>query len=176
MEQGFEIGLKNNKHRSYSRIRYLVVLMDLAFFICYVIHERQGAAWLFVLLAVVGITETASQKGFLKQRMASIVIYGCLAIAWAMINGWFTLLHLLLSFLDTISTSALHVSINKEGIIYPSFPEKKIAWEELQNVVLKDGILTIDFMNDTLLQAYVDTDNTTTDETVFNQYCREQLK
>jgi hypothetical protein len=176
MEQGFEIGLKNNKHRSYSRIRYLVVLMDLAFFICYVIHERQGAGWLMVLLAAVGLMEAASRKGFIKQRIASIVIYGLLAIAWAMINGWLTLLHLLLSFLDTISTSALHVSINNEGIIYPSFPEKKIVWEELQNVVLKDGILTIDFLNDTLLQADVDTDNTTTDETVFNQYCREQLK
>jgi len=176
MEQGFEIGLKNNKHRSYSRIRYLVVLMDLAFFICYVIHERQGAGWLMVLLAAVGLMEAAPRKGFIRQRIASIVIYGMLAIAWAMINGWFTLLHLLLSFLDTISTSALHVSINNEGIIYPSFPEKKIAWDELQNVVLKDGILTIDFVNDTLLQADVDTDNTTTDEIVFNQYCREQLK
>jgi hypothetical protein len=176
MEQDFEIGLKNNKHRSYSRIRYFVILMDLAFFICYTIHEREGAGWLILLLAAVGLTEMASQRGFLKQRMASIVIYGLLAIAWATINWWFTLLHLLLSFLDTISTSALHVSINNEGIIYPSFPEKKIKWEELQNVVLKDGILTIDFMNDTLLQADVDTDNTSPDERVFNQYCREKLK
>jgi hypothetical protein len=176
MEQGFEIGLKNNKHKSYSRIRYLVVLMDLAFFICYVIHERRGAGWLIVLLVVVGLVETASRKELLKQRIASIIIYGCLAIAWAMINGWLTLLHLLLSFLDSISTSALYVSINNEGITYPSFPEKKIAWSALQNVILKDGVLTIDFVNDTLLQADVDTDNTTTDETVFNQYCREQLK
>lgn len=176
MEQDFEIGLKNNKHQSYSRIRYLVVLMDLAFFICYVIHERQGAGWLILLLVTVGLAEMGSKKGLLKQRMASIVIYGLLAIAWAMINGWLALLHLLLSFLDTIATGALLVLINNEGIIYPSFPEKKITWEELQNVVLKDGILTIDFKNDKLLQADVDIDTTSTAEAVFNQYCQEKLK
>ena len=176
MEQGFEIGLKNNKHQSYSRIRYLVVLMDLAFFICYVIHVRRGAGWLILLLGMVGLAETASQKGLLKQRVASIAIYGLLAIAWAMINGWVSLLHLLLSFLDTIATGALLVLINSEGIIYPSFPEKKITWEELQNVVLKDGVLTLDFKNDKLLQADVDIDSTSTTEAVFNQYCQEKIK
>lgn len=67
------------------------------------------------------------------------------------------------------------VSILNEKIIYPSFPKKKIAWSELNNIVLKDGLLTIDFRNNKFIQQPVDETKTAVNEQEFNDFCRQQL-
>jgi hypothetical protein len=76
------------------------------------------------------------------------------------------------------------ISIKKEigfsdaGIKFNYKRGEKVPWSELNNVILRDGLLTIDFNNNTLIQ--VDTDDednadyeVTEDE--FNAYCRSQL-
>jgi hypothetical protein len=76
------------------------------------------------------------------------------------------------------------ISIKKEigfsdaGIKFNYKRGKIVLWSELNNVMLRDGLLTIDFNNNTLIQ--VDTDDeenadyeVTEDE--FNAYCRTQL-
>jgi hypothetical protein len=55
---------------------------------------------------------------------------------------------------------------------------KKINWNELNRVVLKDDILTIDFKNNKLIQVY--TDNEDDDEyevgcDEFNAYCQNRI-
>jgi hypothetical protein len=58
------------------------------------------------------------------------------------------------------------------------FP-KKINWNELNNVVIKDDLLTIDFKNNTLFQAYTDDeedDEYEVGDDEFNAYCRERLQ
>jgi hypothetical protein len=59
--------------------------------------------------------------------------------------------------------------------LYP----KKINWNELNNVVIKDDLLTIDFKNNTLFQAYTDDaddDEYEVGDDEFNAYCGERLK
>ncbi len=63
-----------------------------------------------------------------------------------------------------------------EGIVYPSFPEKNIQWNQLHNVILKDEVLTIDFKNNKLLQAQIDINTIQPNETSFNIFCQQQLK
>ncbi len=65
------------------------------------------------------------------------------------------------------------VRISDTGIIYPSFPEKKISWQQISNLLLKDGLLTIDLKSNKLIQQY--TEETGTDEKIFNEFCRQQL-
>ena len=61
-----------------------------------------------------------------------------------------------------------------DQIIYPSFPKRIIHWKELSNVILKDGLLTIDFKNNKIIQQsimYADRVN----EKEFNEFCKKQL-
>jgi hypothetical protein len=46
----------------------------------------------------------------------------------------------------------------------------------LTNIVLKDGLLTIDMENNTLFQLEVDTDHNYPDEKGFNEFCNQLLK
>ena len=49
-------------------------------------------------------------------------------------------------------------------------------WISIQNLILKDDILTIDFNNDRLLQSEIIQTNPAVDETTFNKFCFEQLQ
>jgi hypothetical protein len=54
--------------------------------------------------------------------------------------------------------------------------KRKFRWSEFNNIILKDGLLTLDFKSNRLLQKEVlDDDDPDADEDEFNAYCREKL-
>ena len=81
-----------------------------------------------------------------------------------------------LAFLFSISQREFTVKINQQSIRYPSFPARHFRWTDLNNVVLKDGILTIDFKNNKLIQQHIDANKPSPDEKDFNEFCMEQLR
>jgi hypothetical protein len=70
------------------------------------------------------------------------------------------------------------IGFSRDHIRFNGWPEKKYAWSEFSNILLKDGILTMDFMNNKLFQKETD-DAVDPDydgsEDEFNQFCRDQL-
>jgi len=70
----------------------------------------------------------------------------------------------------------LKVTVNTKQIVYPSFPVKKIEWPSVSNLILKDGLLTIDMNNNHIIQQYIDDVRTKVDEKLFNEFCSQQLK
>ena len=52
-----------------------------------------------------------------------------------------------------------------------SLPKKRFQWSELQNVVLKDEILTLDFHNNKLIQKEIETPVSAEEEKEFNDFC-----
>jgi hypothetical protein len=61
----------------------------------------------------------------------------------------------------------------KSGI----FPQK-IKWSELNNVLIRDDLFTMDFKNNQLFQAYTDDaedEDYEVGDDEFNEYCRERL-
>ena len=58
-----------------------------------------------------------------------------------------------------------------------AFPKKNIQWSELDNVVIKDNVLTIDFKNNNLIQHTFDqSENETLDEVALNQFVKSHLQ
>ncbi|MEI9943118.1 MAG: hypothetical protein WDN26_02770 [Chitinophagaceae bacterium] len=55
------------------------------------------------------------------------------------------------------------------------FPVKKIAWDELNNVIFKDQWLTIDFKNNKLIQQKIETGGAGINEKEFNDFCSWRL-
>lgn len=61
-------------------------------------------------------------------------------------------------------------------IIHYVFFKRPVQWDKLNNVVLKDRILTIDFKTDKLMQAEIAAESFEIDEKSFNRFCAEQLQ
>jgi hypothetical protein len=79
------------------------------------------------------------------------------------------LLHIWALAVKSIFISQHHVQLN------PPLG-KRYDWNALQNVVLKDGLLTLDFKNNKLLQTPISIEHSKTDTKQFNDFCQERLK
>lgn len=67
------------------------------------------------------------------------------------------------------------VIVSDEGIRYPYFLDKTINWPDIENVMLRDDILTIDLKNNKLLQSTITDVDGTIEEYAFNDYCSKHL-
>ncbi|HTA27799.1 MAG TPA: hypothetical protein VK809_08420 [Bacteroidia bacterium] len=110
-----------------------------------------------------------------KNNNPKISTYCLLILMWLPVSIWLAIVHIILLVLDTIARRSLKVNFNADNIEYPSFPKRNIQWDELANVILKDGLLTMDFKNNKLIQDEIKISEQV-NETAFNRYCEQQLK
>lgn len=81
---------------------------------------------------------------------------------------------ILLSIMAFKVLKKLMIVFDKNGITYPSFPEKTFKWSEAENVQLKDNVLTIDLKNNQLMQFTIkEKENPELDEKAFNSFVKE---
>lgn len=68
------------------------------------------------------------------------------------------------------------VAFDEEEVVFNTFPRSHYHWSEFSNVVLKDGLLTIDFKNNKLLQKEIDSHVAPQMEKDFNDFCKERIE
>ncbi|MBX2934399.1 MAG: hypothetical protein KF825_09145 [Ferruginibacter sp.] len=85
----------------------------------------------------------------------------------------FTALFLFVNFIRKKKAGLLvcDTGVQLKGIL------KKVeySWPDIDNLVLKDGLLTVDFISNKLLQYEIDTDTNPVDENEFNRFCMLHL-
>ena len=101
------------------------------------------------------------------------------AIGWIGMTTmpWIAAFFFLLAFLEFQSKRPLEIGFDRDRVVINSLIKRRYAWADFNNVVLKDGLLTLDFRNNKLLQKEVadDEDEDDADEEEFNMYCQERL-
>lgn len=180
--QQFQITLKNEKKKQYERIAFFIIIANIA---------------AFAFLSFASITRT----GRISFLVGAIAVFICLLIDYFLIRiknnedtpyrvfalflismvwinssyWWIGIILFVPGLFYLVSKRPLLVITGKEKIIYPSFPQKNISWVTLNNVILKDGLLTIDLKNNRLIQQAIDESKTSVNEKEFNDFCRDQL-
>jgi hypothetical protein len=119
------------------------------------------------------------EKFFKKphQKPTSITYYWYFFIvAWILTDYfWLGIVNTILLLLFWLSTKTLLVKIGPTGISYPSFPASFFTWNSLTQVILKDGLLTIDKKDNKLIQQLL-ANSAAISEEDFNSYCQLQLQ
>jgi hypothetical protein len=69
---------------------------------------------------------------------------------------------------EVIITTA-HIVLKK------MFTDEIFSWPDFNNIILKDGLLTLDFVDNKLLQLSVDEANTVVNEKEFNLFCSDKI-
>lgn len=101
------------------------------------------------------------------------------AVGWFMQGGyglWIALVYLVAAVLERLVKFPEEIAFDETEIVINSLPKKRVLWNELNNVVLKDGLLTIDFKNNKLFQREVNDEVASQTETEFNSFCVARLK
>ncbi len=89
---------------------------------------------------------------------------------------WVSLLFFLLSLLEYQAKHPLEVGFSQEQVVINTLFKRTYGWKDFNNVILKDGLLTLDFRNNTLFQKEaLDDPEGEADEDEFNEFCRKQL-
>jgi hypothetical protein len=91
---------------------------------------------------------------------------------------WLFMPFILLAILEHQVKFPLEIGFSETHIVFNTLFRKKYTWSQLSNVMLRDGMLTMDFWNNRILQRPVEDDDEEDDATEeeFNLFCREQLK
>ncbi len=181
--QQFELILKNEKTRSYRLIRFFILLANAAGMIWLITNaaENRDKLWPSLALVAIGLFMIFTfvdviNKKYSYETMPRMAYLWC-AIAWSRSPmWWFSVVLLLFFILDILAHRKLIIKVGSFGVSYPSLTGKKISWAELNNLLLKDGMLTIDFRNNRLFQHLIANAETDINERDFNEFCKQQLK
>lgn len=172
----YEIVLQNKKARIYITISWLIIVFNFIAFIYSLV------SWLakYPVIPITGIAALiilSVTPALSKRENKFDLLFGVVIITWLLMQFfWAAIINLLLFTQYTVSARRLVVSINENGINYPSFPKKALNWNELNNVILKDGLITIDFKNNKLIQQLTEKRVDTINEKEFNDFCSRQIQ
>ncbi|MCZ2222912.1 MAG: hypothetical protein LC122_04705 [Chitinophagales bacterium] len=124
--------------------------------------------------AIISIIVTILSIFFKKRNKIIYLITAIIiCVAWIQLSyAWLGIIMIILLSIAERIASDTNICFTSSEIIITSFSKRKFQWNDLQNVVLKDGLLTIDFKNNKLLQ--VSTSNLI-NEKMFNDFCKNQL-
>jgi hypothetical protein len=171
----FEITLKNDKIKSYKLIALLLVLLNGAVFIFFVtagVHFYESISALLLLIMYFGYLFYAAKKN--KSAFSiKAVTFLILAGSWVMLHNYqIAFACMLLGFLYHLSLQQLQFIFSENFVRKMNIPQKKYLWETVDNVVLRDNILTIDLKDNTLIQGEIESD---INETQFNAFAKQHL-
>ncbi|MBL7698345.1 MAG: hypothetical protein JNK79_09310 [Chitinophagaceae bacterium] len=83
---------------------------------------------------------------------------------------WLVAVFAFLALLEYQAKKPVEIGFAEDHIMLNKLFRKKIAWSEITNVVLKDGVITIDFKNNRLLQREIDKGENEASEQEFNDW------
>lgn len=171
----FDITFKNEREKSYHLIALYYVVLHVLFFI-YLLFDSSlwkiGVAGIVIILLYSAYrllnSKTSSQKIFYGEGIFFLLSMLFIITYW----WWLFLLEMIVSIFCTFLFQKRSVYFTPYVIEHRGRPYKRYNWTDLDNVVLKDKMLTLDFKNNKLLQGEIETP---VDEPAFNTFAKQQL-
>lgn len=174
--QKFEFVLKNEKLKHYKTLTLFVIFINIVFVIWLGITDPtlRVSAILTTILVIAALVIFH----MMKKNFGSLIAMLLIANFYVEAGYWAALgILILMALLYLVSIRPLVVQVSPTNILYPNFPKRKIEWDELNNLVLKDGLLTLDFKNNRIAQVTVNNEGNKpdVDEMEFNDFCRDRI-
>lgn len=164
---------------------FIDVVSFLACFICWIfflfycyLHQMLWTMLFFasfVIPVVLAVTLWLKRKNKQHTFKHPLFVTG---LIWLLVPGmrWIFIVFVLFILLDHQARQPLEVGVSDENIVINTFFKKRFQWKEFNNVVLKDNLLTLDFVNNKILQKEILPYPSDAKEDEFNDFCIEQLR
>jgi hypothetical protein len=198
MRYQYVVILKKKSERASDAFSILLCLLSAIAFLLSALHALrvthfQGSAgsgsaaaipatdWLsaglgLLLIAGVAFNIIAGIKGRSGVRYRYWLLLAAIGWIGTTTTPWVGAFFFLLAFLEYQTKRPLEIGFDQDRIVMNTLIKRRFDWTMFNNVILKDGLLTLDFKDNRLLQREVaDEDEDDADEEEFNAYCRERL-
>jgi hypothetical protein len=124
-------------------------------------HENVRYIHIIKILLIVGFAAIITQEIFLRNKTNILLLIVAAAV------------FLFMAWIERRAKTPAQIEFSSENIIFNGMMKKKYNWSEIQNVVLKDALLTVDFKNNKLMQREIEEE---LDEAKFNNWARKHLQ
>jgi hypothetical protein len=182
MKYKYVVILKQGNHRAIDILSILLCVSSSAVFIHAALKTGLVRDYIFYALAAI-LVAGLIYNAFVRRRQPKPVSYrfllGFAAVGWMAMPylEWIGLIFAFLILLESQAKRAIEIGFDLDSIVINTLFKRRILWSDLQNAVLRDGLLTLDFKNNRLIQREIadDDDEDDADEEEFNAFCRERL-
>ena len=178
MHYDYVVTLKRDNAHKTDMVSFLLLLFSFLTF-SYTILRRGFSVFLFIAIVILlsgllfNIIALRKKKNLHFRNWlfsAGLLWLGMPFLKWLILPFTFFAL------LEAQAKYPLEIGFYAGGIVINTLFKKKISWAALNTVILKDGLLTLDCKDNTLIQKEVlDDDDPDADEDEFNDYCRSKL-
>lgn len=175
----YVVTLKNQSHRYIDILGLILSFFSVACFTMQLAGSHNvSVAYLVGAVAVLGIAiyNVAQQAKKRKVYYSRALLIAALVWMKMPYFQWLVFLFIILALLEYQAKYAIEIGFADNEIVINSLFKKRYTWSAFSNIVLRDGLLTLDFTNNRMLQREVEDDeDDDADEDEFNAYCKKQL-
>ncbi|MBN9383673.1 MAG: hypothetical protein J0H74_23145 [Chitinophagaceae bacterium] len=185
MHYQYVVILKRDSEHATNVLSFLLCLLSVVFFLYSAVSSiggNQGLAYFHTgisIILIIGliISLLSRRAGRTQTRYRYLLLAA--ALGWfASPLPWLAALFILLAFLEYQTKRPLEIGFDSDRVVINTLIRRRYDWSAFSNIVLRDGLLTIDFKNNRLLQKEVvddPEDDDDADEKEFNDYCQARL-
>lgn len=177
------ITLKRPNYRFVNMVSVLLLLIFLLSFAYYFLQTGLQGQWLKLLIPamIIGLMV----YGFLRRHEKEFMVYYRTELMIAAL-GWFFMpliaearyvgwLYAAMAIIERFVKFPDEWGFTADKIVRNSFPKKTYQWFEIDNVVLRNNLFTLDLRNNKVVQKELDVPVDKEMEDEFNEYCQKQL-
>ena len=189
----YVVTLKKNSQRATDLFSNLLIFFSVLNFIFEQTRNGQLNYFLSAVVLVLLIGQTLNRvkarRNLLQRKEGhpetpdQVVRYRYLlamaAVGWLGMSHlqWLFILFVALAFLEYQVKHPLEIGFTHDRVVINSLIRRKYEWAAFSNVILRDGLLTMDFRDNRLFQKEVlDDEEGEADEDEFNDYCKQRLE
>lgn len=152
---------------------YIFALLTFGYFFSY--HPKTGAVYLIIDAAVFLFWAVTLMKKRKKgEAFFRFGLFIC-ALGWVLgpeRNVWMALLYVVAGLLEKQVKFPAEIGFSEDEISFNTMPKKVLRWNEIKNVLIKEGLITIDQKNNKLFQKEIEGYVTEDIENEFNNFAR----
>ncbi|HXL56406.1 MAG TPA: hypothetical protein VN958_09125 [Chitinophagaceae bacterium] len=179
----YVVSLRRRDFKKYDLISQLSLVIAIIIFLFFLINNIN--AWIWFSIPVIVIAAQIIYN-FFESKKDEIVSYRfsflIAALGFVLLpeRSIFTILlailYIIPLFLERQIKFPEEIGFDDDGITINTFSKKYYPWNLINNVVLKDGLLTIDYKDNKLFQKEIEEEVLPILESEFNEFCRSKLE
>ncbi|MEY4628640.1 MAG: hypothetical protein RLZZ595_966 [Bacteroidota bacterium] len=178
--QDYLVVIKNPNAKMIERTGWLMSLLALLILVIQLfMFPKSWGLFLCLFIILVLLISNAIEKRKKKPiRFGYVLIAAGIGLTFFGDGPNSNLLFIVLGILEKFLLQKKEIGFAKDGITIGNIFPQKSPWSEIDNIVLKGGMLTIDFKNNKLIQLETDDeedDEYDVEDEEFNNYCRTLL-
>jgi hypothetical protein len=177
----YVVVLKNLQYRYIDLIGLLLSIFSaVAFARELSLSGKVGVAYLVGLVFVTGVIIYNLIQSRRKRKVYYSRALLIAALVWMKMPylQWLAFVFIILGLLEYQAKYSVEIGFSDERVVINYMFKKVYGWGQFNNIILKDGLITLDFTSNRVLQREIedDDDEDDADEDEFNEYCRQRIE